>query len=294
VHYLPPRRADRRGFTLIELIVVVIIIAVLAAIAAVAYNQYASRARSNAVLASASSLRTAIMAASARDDQAPAAEVDTLWTAAGGDSAAFLQSLSADYSGPLTYAPGAADGSAPAVLQVGDTSGNHAAYLTLPDTVSQPVTLTAGAYSGDSSEPVTEPCAPAPMPGCTVHGTVTASAEWASMHYYTANGNDGDLGTFWDPNSATGWWQVAFDAPTAVSAVNFATHGKAGGTMSVTVSKVDDSNNPTTLWTGTITVPAGLTPTVYTAPVPAGTYDRIRITFRNATLYAVLDEVTIS
>jgi len=176
-------RTRRRAFTLIELIVVVVIIAVLAAIAAVAYNQFAAKARANAVLATASELRTAVMAASARDDQAPAAEVDTLWNGAGGNTAAFLTALSTDYTGPLTYTPTGA--TSPATLQVGSISGSgHAACLTLPDTVSEPVTLAPNACPAPAPSTTTEPVTdlsptadPSPSLTPTPSGTTSTSAD---------------------------------------------------------------------------------------------------------------------
>jgi len=306
-------RTRRRGFTLIELIVVVIIIAVLAAIAAVAYNQYAAKARSNAVLASATDLRTAVMAASAQADTAPATEVDTLWTQAGGDAGAFLKALSASYAGPLTYTPG--DGTAPATLQVAASSGgSHSACLTLPSTVSVPVTVSAGdcpAPTGDAGgdvPPIGDPnppqcvLAPAPLIGCIPQGTATSPQSWTSRGLLPPNALDGDLNTFWDSSAIGGTWQVALNSPAAVSSVSFAYRNdpSAGGTLSITVSE-HSAGDATGAWTqiAAQTFTAGIGGNTYvTVPVTPGTYDGLQIVFKTAGnvggRFADLAEVAIS
>jgi len=60
-----------KAFTLIELIVVVIIIGVLAAIASVAYTQFVVKARTAAVLHSATSVAEAVNAAAAQNGTSP-------------------------------------------------------------------------------------------------------------------------------------------------------------------------------------------------------------------------------
>jgi len=166
-----PRCARSRAFTLIELIVVVIIIAVLAAIGAVAYNQYASKARVNSVLASASSLRTALMAAAARDDHTAADEASLLWDQTGGDSTAFLTALSAHYDGPVTFTAG---DSGPATLLVGSAgAGSHTACLAL----TEPPTVTAGECGGAApggANPIEQPLT-------TASRTISASTAFSSI-----------------------------------------------------------------------------------------------------------------
>jgi len=292
----PPPRRTRRAFTLIELIVVVVIIAILAAVAAVAYNQYAAKARSNSVLASASSLRTAVMAASARDDQAPAAEVDALWSAAGGDNAAFLRSLSATYDGPVTYT--AAAGDAPATLRVGGAaSGTHAACLTLPDSVSTPVTLASGACSG-AAAPVAAPCtspAPAPLTGCTPIGS--ASAVTVQNGSSAAGAIDGNVNTYWDSNQTDGQWQVTWTTPATFDTVQLITSNTAVGNQTYDVyGQVDGAWTATPIGTTTLQQPANSPAgqNEVQISVTAGSYTGLKLHITSANLYSVLFEVATS
>ena len=191
----PRAPRSRRGFTLIELIVVVIIIAVLAAIGAVAYNQYASKARTNAVLASATDLRAAIDARAAQDDTSTDAVVAAAWgtpSDAGAGTAAVTAALAASYTGQLTYAPG--DGAAAGTLDVAAPSGNEHACILLTAAATAEALVRTGSCTdvlaglGESpswpgSAPVngTVPSAPAPASLCTSDGSTSAAPPAPAM-----------------------------------------------------------------------------------------------------------------
>ena len=100
-------KSNKKGFTIVELLVVIVVIGILATITIVSLSGVTNKANTNADLATASSIRTAAMVVYTKENKYPTESADPLGALTAGDAKLTLPSgatlSNAKPTGKLTF-----------------------------------------------------------------------------------------------------------------------------------------------------------------------------------------------